>query len=352
MNTAEYLDFHARGVGRLLGVRFASAAPDRVVAEMPVSRLHFTRDGTVHGGVIMALADSAGGYGAVLNLPPDHYTATIESKTNFLGQGSGDLLVGEATPLHVGRTISVWRTRVLRGGDACIAEVTQTQIVLPERQADDAAGATDREITEPPIETISDERRRQIFEGACEVIAQKGFAKATIREIAAASGMPVPTMYQYIDSKEDLLSLIYDSFMGDINARLRASVADGHKPTQNLINAIDADIKSNDAYHAYIKLMFQETRALNADGRRRVDELDGAHVAILRGILEEGVATGEFDIDDVELAANYIFFLCAVWPLRHWSIGDHGVETVTENMSRFVLRAVGAEEMTAKTKVA
>ena len=82
------------------------------------------------------------------------------------------------------------------------------------------------------------------------------------------------------------------------------------------------------------------------------DELDGAHVAILRGILEEGVATGEFDIDDVELAANYIFFLCAVWPLRHWSIGDHGVETVTENMSRFVLRAVGAEEMTAKTKVA
>ena len=183
----------------------------------------------MHGSVVTALAECASSYGAVLNLPTGHSTTTLELKANFLAPGSGRTLRAEATPLHLGRSVSVWRAVVLRNGQP-VADVTQTQIVAE----DDAAavnGASDvvvrseeREYRADRRGTVSgkfspeivDERWRQILDGASRVIAAKGFAKATIREIAAAAEMPVPTMYQYLERKEDILYNIYKFFMTDI----------------------------------------------------------------------------------------------------------------------------------------
>ena len=123
MDQAAYLDSHGGGIGKTLGIAFTSAEPTRVTAEMKLSSEHFTRPDVVHGGVIMALGDCAGAYGAVLNLPAGKTTATIESKTNFLRRGKGDRLRAEALPVHVGQTLSVWRTGIFRGSDR-IAEVT------------------------------------------------------------------------------------------------------------------------------------------------------------------------------------------------------------------------------------
>jgi uncharacterized protein (TIGR00369 family) len=71
----------------------------------------------------------------VINLPPNTVTMTLESKTNFLAPGRGPHLIGEATPVHLGRTTMVWQTIVRDGSDRRVAIVTQTQLVLP-RQAD------------------------------------------------------------------------------------------------------------------------------------------------------------------------------------------------------------------------
>jgi 1,4-dihydroxy-2-naphthoyl-CoA hydrolase len=89
-----------------------------------------TANGILHGGAIMALADSAGGTCAFLNLPPDAAgTSTIESKTNFLGAVRSGSVVASSRPLHVGRTTVVIETEV-RAGDKLVAKVTQTQSVL------------------------------------------------------------------------------------------------------------------------------------------------------------------------------------------------------------------------------
>ena len=365
MDEANYLAYHRDGVGGLLGINFPSVSKESVISELAITPRHFAADGMVNGGIIMALADAGGSYAAILNLAPGEASTVIDSNVNFLGPGSGDVLVGETRAVRISEPTSVWRTRVYQGADTCIAEVTQTRIAVAEAADDRSAGAAKDASTELEKETeaggdrknggprkISEERRKQIFDGACAVIAAKGFAKATIREIAAASGMPVPTMYQYIDGKEDLLFLIYESFMGDINARVRASVSSDLSPTENLKRAIRANMECNDEYHRYIKLMFQETRALSPEGRKRVDRLDGDHVGIWRAILKDGIAAGEFDVDGVELMANYIFYLCGVWALRYWSIGGHGFEAVSDSLSRFVLRAVVAPGAEPDTKVA
>ena len=118
----------------LLGIRFVSAAKDRVVAELTVRSDFCTLPGRAHGGLLMALADTLGAYGTVLNLPAGATTTTLESKTNFFAAGrEGSVLRGEATPLHVGKRTMVWQTRITQE-DALVALVTQTQMVLPPRE--------------------------------------------------------------------------------------------------------------------------------------------------------------------------------------------------------------------------
>jgi uncharacterized protein (TIGR00369 family) len=119
-----------------LGLRFLDASKDEIRAEVDVSRALCTLPGRLHGGVIMALADTLGAYGTVLNLAPGAGTTTIESKTNFFAAGvEGGRVIGICRPLHRGRSTMVWQTRVERDDGTLVALVTQTQIVLPARLA-------------------------------------------------------------------------------------------------------------------------------------------------------------------------------------------------------------------------
>ena len=118
--------------GRLIGMKIIEAQPDRVVTEMVVREELANRNGVLHGGAVMALADNMGGTATFLNLPPGAATTTIESKTNFFAACAvGETIRTETTPLHRGRTTMVWQTRILRADGKLAALVTQTQLVLP-----------------------------------------------------------------------------------------------------------------------------------------------------------------------------------------------------------------------------
>src|SRR5579863_9119724 len=89
----------------LKGVTFTEAERDRVVARMLIRPDLCTLNHTIHGGAVMALADSVGAAATVINLPEDAKgTTTIESKTNFVGGAKeGATLIATATPVHRGR---------------------------------------------------------------------------------------------------------------------------------------------------------------------------------------------------------------------------------------------------------
>src|SRR5271169_3716395 len=119
-----------------MGMTITHVSKDKVTAEMPVRDELNNRNGTLHGGAVMALADNLGGTGTMANLPPGGRTATIESKTNFFaGIPIGDTARAECTPLHRGRTTMVWQTRITRGDGKLCALVTQTQIVMQREKA-------------------------------------------------------------------------------------------------------------------------------------------------------------------------------------------------------------------------
>ena len=116
----------------LMGVTFVEAENDRVVARMLVRPDLCTLNHTIHGGAVMALADSVGAAATVVNLPEDAKgTATIESKTNFIGGAKeGMVVVATASPVHRGRRTQVWQTRLETEDGKLVAIVTQTQMVL------------------------------------------------------------------------------------------------------------------------------------------------------------------------------------------------------------------------------
>ncbi len=115
----------------LMGVKVLSADKERVRAELVVRPDLCTAGHILHGGAIMAFADALGAIGAVLNMPREANTTTIESKTNFIGAAKeGATVTGESTPVHVGKRTSVWTTRITREDGKLVAVVTQTQMIL------------------------------------------------------------------------------------------------------------------------------------------------------------------------------------------------------------------------------
>jgi uncharacterized protein (TIGR00369 family) len=118
-----------------MGIELKEASADRVVATMVVRQDLCTTGGALHGGAIMAFADTLGAVGTFQNLPDGARTTTIESSTKFIrGASAGTTVTGECIAFHRGRTTMVWQTLVKSEEGKLCAVVTQTQLVLPAKE--------------------------------------------------------------------------------------------------------------------------------------------------------------------------------------------------------------------------
>ncbi|WP_184732343.1 PaaI family thioesterase [Saccharopolyspora phatthalungensis] len=113
-----------------LGVRIDSASTEEVRGHLDWAAQRCTAGGVLHGGAVMALADSIGAICAYLNLPEGTRTATIESKTNFFRAVRDGALHAVSRPLHVGRTNIAVQTELFDDSGRRIGHTTQTQSVL------------------------------------------------------------------------------------------------------------------------------------------------------------------------------------------------------------------------------
>jgi 1,4-dihydroxy-2-naphthoyl-CoA hydrolase len=131
MDAIEQLTSDMLPFATLLGIRFLSATAECVTAEMKVRDDLCTRPAVLHGGAMMALADTLGGCATSLNLRDGASTTTLESKTNFLAPAAvGTTVRAECVAIHRGRRTMVWQTRITSEAGKLLATVTQTQMVL------------------------------------------------------------------------------------------------------------------------------------------------------------------------------------------------------------------------------
>src|SRR5437588_11957332 len=115
----------------LLGIEFSEVTAERVVATFKVRPDLCTTGDILHGGAMMAFADTLGAVGTFMNLPQGARTTTIESSTKFLRAArAGATVSGVCTPFHRGRTTLVWQTLITSESGKLCAVVTQTQLVI------------------------------------------------------------------------------------------------------------------------------------------------------------------------------------------------------------------------------
>ena len=110
-----------------LGMRFVEVGPEGAVAELDIAENLTTVGGALHGGTLMALADTVGAAGtAAMGLR----TATLESKTNFFATARAGTIRARSSALHKGKRTHVWETRVTDANGRLLSITLQTQMIL------------------------------------------------------------------------------------------------------------------------------------------------------------------------------------------------------------------------------
>jgi uncharacterized protein (TIGR00369 family) len=124
-----------RGEGHLpgfIGIEVITVEPGKVSLRLPLRPEHLAPNGFLHGATVVALADTACGYGAIAHLPEGAVNfTTVELKTNYFGTAREGTVVCDATPAHLGRSTQVWDAEVRNEADGKrLALFRCTQMIL------------------------------------------------------------------------------------------------------------------------------------------------------------------------------------------------------------------------------
>nr|WP_256500452.1 PaaI family thioesterase [Limimaricola litoreus] len=115
----------------LLGIEIATCTPEEVVCRMRVTEAMGNRNGVLHGGALMTLADTAAGTSAFINSPAEISNTTVEAKTNFIRPIKvGDTVIARCVPVHVGRTTVVLQVTLTRDDGKIVGSTSQTHLFL------------------------------------------------------------------------------------------------------------------------------------------------------------------------------------------------------------------------------
>ena len=345
--------------GRARGPTVLERAPGRpritigeARADAVAGEVTFDDDDLPHGSVrrqaMLAVADELAAVGADVDRGARLSAFPIETSVRQFGHDCPRRLYVMARRLHCGGAVAVWQVTFTahQGSDEPMAIVTQTlamgdRAAMPGPAPDDAAAADESRNGSARTDAApAAVRREQIAAAAAEIIARKGFAGASIREIAEAAGMHVPTLYQYIASKDDLLELVYSRTMAALKTDLDAEVAAYATAEQKLRAAIGILVGRGDRFRQRIGLLNRELKSLSPNARARVLEqyrdLMGATAAIIR----MGIASGEFRDADPDIAANIVDGACDMWALRQFAVGHVGIEAFGAEVAELIVRGL------------
>jgi len=194
---------------------------------------------------------------------------------------------------------------------------------------------------------LIEKRREQIIEAAVDLFIHKGFHKTTTREIARASGFSIGTLYEYIESKEDVLYLVCDAIHGEVENRLREAINFHGTGLKILKLAIKNFFRVMDQLNDRVLLIYQETKSLPSETIRYVLGREEEITKIFEEILQRGIRDGSISLDErhVKLMAHNIMVLGEMWVFRRWTLKkDYTLEEFTEKQTELLLRDIEGNE--------
>ncbi|MDI3327566.1 MAG: TetR/AcrR family transcriptional regulator [Alicyclobacillaceae bacterium] len=188
-----------------------------------------------------------------------------------------------------------------------------------------------RPSTSKPIPTavkdpqLVEVRRQQIVDAAVDLFIKKGFHRTTTREIARESGMSIGALYEYVESKEDVLYLVCENIHNTLEARLRDTLKEAQNGRETLRLAIRQYLYVMDDMQDDVLLIYQESKSLPPESLRYVLRKEEQITGIFEDILRRGLEDGSLQLDPraVTLMAHNIIVLGQMWAFRRWVLRRH-----------------------------
>jgi TetR/AcrR family transcriptional regulator, cholesterol catabolism regulator len=167
-------------------------------------------------------------------------------------------------------------------------------------------------VEDPALVTAN---RRHLVATTTALLRTKGYHNTSTRDIAAAADMSVGAVYQYIQHKEDIMVLILQSVVEIYEERIYPLAAEGRRARERLREAVDRYYRTLDEHHARTNVLYQQFSVLDARTRKSFSLLEDKVHGIMKAILDQGVADGDFAAVNTFLVAHNIVSLGPMWAL-------------------------------------
>jgi AcrR family transcriptional regulator len=163
------------------------------------------------------------------------------------------------------------------------------------------------------VEARRQQRRRQIFKGATKVFAQKGYSSATTQEIADAAGLAKGTLYEYVQSKEEILMLTVKEGLLIIKTETDKALAGLEDPVDRLQAALRVQLKFAKKYRHAARVLQREVFNLNEGDRAALSKSLDSHIEMLRAFIDDGIKKGRLKNIDSRIAAELLMHACSFY---------------------------------------
>jgi AcrR family transcriptional regulator len=167
-------------------------------------------------------------------------------------------------------------------------------------------------------------RIQLLVESILDLIIDKGFHETSVREIAAAVGWNMATLYHYVADKRDLLLYIEQWTHDQIDQFMATCQPSGQDAASRLEGLIDCYYRMLQKFPRHLRFLLSETKNFKPEHRRQTHADTLGRVAAFRELIDLGIRTGEFRPLDAEMAARDIYFLAWSWAISSSLIEDVG----------------------------
>ena len=190
---------------------------------------------------------------------------------------------------------------------------------------------------------LIDIKRQKIVKASVALFIKKGFFKTTVKEISKEAGISMGSLYDYIETKEDILFLVCDYIHKAISEKLKQSISDKKNSLENLKSTIYEYFILIHEKQDYILLFYQETKSLNKKARKYVFEAEKELTETFKDLLLKCKKDKSVNIkgNDINIVANNIMVLGQMWAFRRWTLSKEiDVKDYIRLQTRLIMKGI------------
>jgi AcrR family transcriptional regulator len=198
---------------------------------------------------------------------------------------------------------------------------------------------------------LIDEKRRQIINGAIRIFKEKGYHKATVREIAEEAKIGLGSIYDYVKSKDDILYLFFENYVEAFYGRVKTRCSPDQDPLTRLEMTYRAFVESAMELEDQVMLAYTQAKYVRKDYLRIILQRESEIVEHFEHILKEALE-GASEMDPF-MEANFLVYSGVFGVLRRWilkpgydqrAVVDYLVQRQAGDLIRRLKEARGMQE--------